>query len=403
MKKVSPKTLARVDWVNPTRSRWYISFRDGRSADCEGVLPAGIDLGSAVLVDLETGQTEAAPPELFPAPKQIGVVRLVTDTELVLDVGGRWISAPKPANTAVERGYSVEISSLNGLIRTLSTSPLKMVDLETVDAQVVESFKVKKDSMKESFQDFGGFSDIVEKARQLIAQLGVSREDLATVGVRPIRGVLFTGPPGTGKTMLARIIAREINAAFFEVAGPTILSKWYGESELLLRRIFEAAEKEDGAIIFFDEIDSLAGKRSQTLHEASVKLVAQMLALLDGFSRRGRTLVIGTTNRPEAIDPALRRPGRFDWEIRFRLPTSAERLEILTKQGRTTKTYGDIDLEGIANQAEGWNAAELSLIWAEAGMLALSDGRKAVGLEDILGGFRAVRDMRRDRKLAGGM
>ena len=189
-----------------------------------------------------------------------------------------------------------------------------------------------------TFDDFGGFSSVVRRAHELIKLPLERHAELAKIGARAIKGVLFTGPPGTGKTMLARIIAAQADAAFYEISGPEIFSKWYGQSEELLRRIFDAAAKEKRAIIFFDEIDSVAAQRADDAHEASRRVVAQLLTLMDGFDSTRNIVVIAATNRPQDLDIALRRPGRFDWEIEFPLPGKDDRLDILIKIARKLET-----------------------------------------------------------------
>ena len=162
----------------------------------------------------------------------------------------------------------------------------------------------------------------MSRARELIEVPLRNHEALSAIGARPIKGVLFTGEPGTGKTMLARIIAAQSGAAFYEISGPEIFSKWYGQSEELLRKLFQAAAKHDKAIIFFDEIDSVAAQRGDESHEASKRVVAQLLTLMDGFTPDTNVVVIAATNRPQDLDVALRRPGRFDGRSSSRTRTS---------------------------------------------------------------------------------
>jgi transitional endoplasmic reticulum ATPase len=190
--------------------------------------------------------------------------------------------------------------------------------------------------------------------------------------------------------MLARIIASRSGAKFYEISGPEIFSKWYGQSEELLRMIFDRARKQPRSIVFFDEIDSVAAHRDDDAHEASRRVVAQLLTLMDGFSADDNVVVIAATNRPQAIDIALRRPGRFDWEITFPYPNRSDREEILEIGERKHSTRGDLPHTFVAAQTDGWSGASLAAIWTEAALLAVTDDRDAIAAEDYLGGYERV-------------
>jgi transitional endoplasmic reticulum ATPase len=168
------------------------------------------------------------------------------------------------------------------------------------------------------------------------------------------------------------------------------VSKWYGQSEELLRKIFEHAERQTSAIIFFDEIDSIAAQRDEDAHEASRRLVAQLLTLMDGFKPSSNVVVIATTNRPQDIDNALLRPGRFDWEIHFPLPSRYDRESILTASARQLRTIDELPHALIAEKTDGWSGAELTAIWTDAALLAAANGRDAIMAEDYIGGFERV-------------
>lgn len=191
--------------------------------------------------------------------------------------------------------------------------------------------------------------------------------------------------------MLARIIANNTNSAFYEIKGPEIVSKWYGQSEEILRKIFHDAQNQDQAIIFFDEIDSIAGQRDAESHEASRRIVAQLLTLMDGFSSNNNIVVIATSNRPQDIDVALRRPGRFDWEIKFPLPKYDDRVLILQTISRHMKISREMPHELIAKKTNGWSAADLKAIWVEAALLAVEEARDNIIVEDYIGGFERVK------------
>ncbi|MFA4646199.1 CDC48 family AAA ATPase [Pyrococcus kukulkanii] len=180
-----------------------------------------------------------------------------------------------------------------------------------------------------TYEDIGGLKDVIEKIREMI-ELPLKHPELfEKLGIEPPKGVLLYGPPGTGKTLLAKAVANEANAYFIAINGPEIMSKYYGESEERLREVFKEAEENAPAIIFIDEIDAIAPKRSEVTGEVEKRVVAQLLALMDGLKSRGKVIVIGATNRPDALDPALRRPGRFDREIEVGVPDKQGRKEIL--------------------------------------------------------------------------
>ena len=217
--------------------------------------------------------------------------------------------------------------------------------------------------------------------------------ELESIGARPIKGVLFTGAPGTGKTHLARVIADQSDAAFYSISGPEIISKWVGDSEGNLRKLFDDAAAKGRAVVFFDEIDSLAEKRSEESHEASRRVVAQLLTLMDGFEQsKANIIVIAATNRPEDIDPALRRPGRFDWEIEIPMPSLADRRQILrVSMSRLNVSHpSEMPLDDIATRTEDWSAARLTSLWTEAALLAAGDGRGSLHTEDLVGAYERL-------------
>lgn len=222
-----------------------------------------------------------------------------------------------------------------------------------------------------SYEDIGGIKNEVSRLREMI-ELPLRHPELfKRLGVEAPKGVLLHGPPGTGKTLLAKAVAHETNANFYTIGGPEIMSKFYGESEERLREVFKKAEENAPAIIFIDEIDSIAPKREEVSGEVERRVVAQLLSLMDGMSSRGKVVVIGATNRINAIDPALRRPGRFDREIEIGVPDKDGRLEILQIHTRGMPLEKDVDLELIANMSHGFVGADLQAVAKEAGIRAL--------------------------------
>ena len=233
---------------------------------------------------------------------------------------------------------------------------------------------------KVTYNDIGGMKDIIMKVRELVELPLKYPEIFRRLGIDPPKGILLYGPPGVGKTLLAKALANEVGAYFIAINGPEIMSKFYGESEQRLREIFEEARKNAPAIIFIDEIDAIAPKRDEVVGEVERRVVAQLLTLMDGLQGRGDVIVIGATNRLHAVDPALRRPGRFDREIEIPLPDKNGRLEILQIHTRNVPLAEDVDLERLAEMTHGFTGADLAALVKEA---ALRTIRRSINIEDL--------------------
>jgi len=234
---------------------------------------------------------------------------------------------------------------------------------------------------KVAYEDIGGLRDEVDKVREMI-ELPLRHPELfEKLGVDAPKGVLLHGPPGTGKTLLAKAVASETSANFASIGGPEIMSKFYGESEERLRDIFKESAENAPSIIFIDEIDSIAPKRDEVTGETERRVVAQLLALMDGLEARGKVVVIGATNRPNALDPAIRRPGRFDREIEIGIPDKEGRLEILQIHTRGMPLAEDVDLVQLANMTHGYVGADLAALTREAAMRALRKVLPSIDLE----------------------
>ncbi len=222
-----------------------------------------------------------------------------------------------------------------------------------------------------TYEDIGGLKHVIQRIRELVELPLKYPEIFKRLGIEPPKGVLLYGPPGTGKTLLAKAVANETQAYFISINGPEIMSKFYGESEQRLREIFEEAKKHAPSIIFIDEIDAIAPKRDEVMGEVERRVVAQLLALMDGLEARGDVIVIAATNRPNALDPALRRPGRFDREIEITLPDKQGRYEILQIHTRNMPLAEDVDLEKLAEITHGYTGADIAALVREAAMHAL--------------------------------
>ena len=261
------------------------------------------------------------------------------------------------------------------VISTNPSGPVIITDSTkiTVSEESAKAVQITKEGGAPpiTYEDIGGIRNEVARVREMI-ELPLRHPELfKRLGVEAPKGVLLHGPPGTGKTLLAKAVANETNASFYTIGGPEIMSKYYGESEEKLRNIFEQAEKNAPSIIFIDEIDSIAPKREEVSGEVERRIVAQLLSLMDGMSSRGKVVVIGATNRVNAVDPALRRPGRFDREIELGVPDRDGRLEILQIHARGMPLAKDVDLEKLADISHGFVGADLQALSKEAAMRAL--------------------------------
>ena len=257
----------------------------------------------------------------------------------------------------------------------ITTNPIEPVEVIQETEVVVKDEPVSESEIinatKVTYEDVGGLDDELERVREMI-ELPLKHPRLFDrLGIDPPKGVLLYGPPGTGKTWIAKAVANEAGANFFSVQGPEIMSKYYGQSEGKLREKFEEAEEQSPSIIFIDELDSIAPKRDDVKGEVERRVVAQLLTLMDGLTQRGETIVIAATNRESAIDPALRRPGRFDREIEIGLPDKTGRKEILQIHTRGMPISDDVDLDKLAEMTHGFAGADLESLAKEAAMRAL--------------------------------
>lgn len=286
----------------------------------------------------------------------------------------------------LSKGERVRVETVNNPLTfaVLATKPSGPV-IVTRNTQIVLREKPLEEATTRdhiTYEDIGGLKRELGMVREMIELPLKHPEIFQKLGIDPPKGVLLYGQPGTGKTMIARAVASETDANFISISGPEIVSKYYGESEHKLRQMFEDAEKDAPSIIFIDEIDSIAPKRDEVMGEVERRVVAQLLSLMDGLRSRGRVIVIAATNRPNSIDPALRRGGRFDREIEVGIPDRNGRLQILYVHTRGMPIENDIDLEQIAAVTHGYVGADLSSLCKEAAMHALRRMLPEMRIED---------------------
>ena len=308
----------------------------------------------------------------------------------------------KLSGQPVTKGQSVQIPFGFGFIASQGQSvPLKIADTKPGGTVVInDSTEISisekpaeqirgpsgsggpsSDGPDVAYEDIGGLDRELEQVREMIELPMRHPELFKRLGIEPPKGVLLHGPPGTGKTLIAKAVANEIDASFHTISGPEIMSKYYGESEEQLREVFEEATENAPAIVFMDELDSIAAKREEAGGDVERRVVAQLLSLMDGLEERGQVVVIGATNRVDAIDPALRRGGRFDREIEIGVPDREGRKEILQVHTRNMPLADGVDLDMYADSTHGFVGADLESLAKEAAMTALRRIRPQLDLE----------------------
>ncbi|MCX6694027.1 MAG: CDC48 family AAA ATPase [Methanomicrobiales archaeon] len=331
---------------------------------------AGVSIGDTIRVSALKDEIEAkrvllAPPADLPKNIPPPNPPLVTTTLLDFPVMKNDIVPIVVGHPFIQPqivAYKViEIEPEQAVIITKSTR----IEFSEKPAADVEGMK------KVSYEDIGGLRDELQRLRETI-ELPLRHPELfRTLGIEPPKGVLLFGPPGTGKTLIAKAVANESGAHFISIAGPEVISKYYGESEQRLREVFEEARGNSPSIIFIDELDSITPRREEVTGEVERRVVAQLLTMMDGLEERGQVVVIGATNRLDAIDPALRRPGRFDREIEIGVPSKPDRVDIMKIHTRGMPLVEEVSLPHIAQQTHGFVGADLAALCREAAIRAL--------------------------------
>lgn len=356
----------------------------------DGQIRHQVDVGIDDHVEVEKADIEGAESVTVAIPKQYNIRGNVEE-----------IIRRKLSGNPVSVGQTVPFSlDFGGLGRQQQQKPLplEVVDAEPEDTVVVtdetrvevvkksaESFGqsgATQGSTRVTYEDIGGLDEELEQVREMIELPMRHPEIFGRLGIEPPKGVLLHGPPGTGKTLIAKAVANEVDAEFYTISGPEIMSKYYGESEEQLREVFEEATENSPAIIFMDELDSIAAQRGEASGDVERRVVAQLLSLMDGLEDRSEVVVIGATNRVDAIDPALRRGGRFDREIEASAPDKEGRREIFDVHTRSMPLSDNIDLDDYAERTHGFVGADIEALCKEAAMTALRRIKPEIDLDE---------------------
>ncbi|MEJ7642554.1 MAG: CDC48 family AAA ATPase, partial [Candidatus Nitrosocosmicus sp.] len=334
---------------------------------------AGIAIGDTVLVR----KIKAVPAEKV----------IVAPLEAIPPIDERYL-ADALESVPLIKGDNVMVPYFGGRLtfQVIGVTPGPGVDAVLVTQKTVFHIAERGETLRGvpqvTYEDIGGLKEEIQKVREMIELPLRHPEIFEKLGIEAPKGVLLYGPPGTGKTLVAKAVANESNAHFISISGPEIMSKFYGESEARLREIFKETKEKAPSIVFIDEIDSIAPKREEVTGEVERRVVSQLLSLMDGLEARGKVIVIAATNRPNALDPALRRPGRFDREIEIKVPDKRGRLEVLQIHARNMPLNADVNQEKIAAVTHGFVGADLEGLCKEAAMKCLRRLLPELNLED---------------------
>lgn len=413
---MSEEKLALVNEIADDGSL-IVGYRDGSGSATVSDLTDDAEVGDLVKVEETISSydddeaVEVVKKGGYDRGRTIGVVESVFDEKIAVRTENGLIEINRPDET-IEEGYTVALTHSQTFSQVMGEEPIEIEpkpDLE-VDAINLNMGSDEKSPEEESdedglykpdtidnveFDDVIGLQEAKDRLTEAVTLPMERPDEMEEFDLEGRFGILFYGPPGTGKTMLAKAAANEWGSAdsFFHIGGPEIVSKYYGESERQIREVFNAAKKKaeeneeekegEPAVVFIDEIDSVVPRRDRA-DETERRIVAQLLSELDGLEDRGNIIVIGATNLIEVIDPAVRRPGRFDEEIEFTLPDKEERREILEVHSDDMPVSSSVDYQDVAERTRGWSGADLESIVKKAGLIAVKEKRPKVEHEDFV-------------------
>jgi transitional endoplasmic reticulum ATPase len=377
--KLSPGDIIEIEGAETTAAKVWRADRQDWNTDTvriDGFTRQNADVGIGERVTIRKAEPETADSLVLAPPEEASV-------QFGSDAAGM-VKRQILKRPVVERDIVPVMSSTNHPFMRSPGQAIPLVAIETEPEGVVLVTEDTDVELREepisgfertgsgiTYEDIGGLEKEIQRVREMVELPMKHPQIFKKLGIEPPQGVLLHGPPGTGKTLLAKAVANETSASFFSIAGPEIISKYYGESEQQLREIFEDAKEDSPAIIFIDELDSIAPKREDVTGEVERRVVAQLLTMMDGLEARGQVIVIAATNRVDAVDPALRRPGRFDREIDIGVPDEVGREEILRIHTRGMPLSDDVNLGKLAEETHGFVGADIESLTKEAAMRAL--------------------------------
>ncbi|WP_435075810.1 CDC48 family AAA ATPase [Halorubrum sp. HHNYT27] len=388
--KLSPGDIIEIEGAETTAAKVWRADRQDWNTDTvrvDGFTRQNADVGIGERVTIRKAEAEKAE-KLVLAPPEEASVQFGSDAAGM--VKRQILKRP-----VVERDIVPVMSSTNHPFMRSPGQAIPLIAVETKPDGVCLITEDTEVELREepisgfektgggiTYEDIGGLQNEIQRVREMVELPMKHPQIFSKLGIEPPQGVLLHGPPGTGKTLLAKAVANETSASFFSIAGPEIISKYYGESEQQLREIFEDAKEESPSIIFIDELDSIAPKREDVTGEVERRVVAQLLTMMDGLETRGQVVVIGATNRVDSVDPALRRPGRFDREIDIGVPDEVGRKEILQIHTRGMPLSDDVSLDHLADETHGFVGADIESLTKEAAMKALRRYLPEIDLDD---------------------
>jgi len=386
-------TYARVLSVDDENECAWLEFPNGLMAELDVSELNDVVAGSFVRVSNDLEHVEEAPGGAgFPRQFQtIGTLKHIAGSRALIEIGGKVVAAD---SEGIEKPTVGNFYAYDDSMR-------RWLPLSATEAKIVsgndggEELPFRVDDLREAGSGLaavGGFEERARELSRLVRASFLTREpDSVDAQEKAISGAIFFGPPGTGKTHLARAIAEETGAQLITVSGPELVSKWVGATELVIRQLFQLAREHPRSIIFFDEFDTIGSRRSSDSEDYVNRQVGQLLATMDGADVRTRPFVIAATNRLEDVDPAFLRPGRFDHPVEFKLPDASERAQIVRVQAREFPKVTDDVLAWIATVTDGWSPAELGLIWTRAAAQQRLSDAPYLSLEHVMLGYEGAR------------